>query len=316
MNKLQFKFVFVFVFLVISCNKSEDGVKEIYYDETEFFRVNGINQNDFQNFRGPYVYPQYESFRYCCGFKVNTDDYYIWFCDEKDVKIISQTIINIPKQIVEDQGFGDIVTCERGTGPWSLYFVDQVNDINLYCFTPNYDNLKNGFSYLLLFNGNKLYPLKLNMAINENWRAIEWYNKSILLGRDKKDFFYCVSEKGELIAQIDDYQGSRWYAIFQEDCISIPTSYTEFVSLTCSKLTNEEYGIMISIDSSEKKQHLYIMTSSPFDAKEVFKISTASLLEKKDDYFLIECQLVAYSGTKKTVKIKIIPSERSAMIVE
>lgn len=248
------------------------------------------------------------------GFKNQTDDFYIWLCDTND-KIIGKTVINIPKTIIEDQGYGNIVTC----GPVVVSFpryLSRVNNLEFYGLDLSYTNSKKYFSYLLLLNGEKLSAQKYSGRLDFDLHIIEWYNNSVLY-RDESGDYNILSDNGNLISVFESSLSRPSYYLFYRGKV-IPLSYNSYIAVA-NEIDNHGKSqniIAIELNSLDKNEYVSFSIQSPFNSSEDFIVNTASLLESTESYYLIECQFTAYSGEKKTVKIKIVPKENSAKIVE
>ena len=100
-----------------------------------------------------------------------------------------------------------------------------------------------------------------------------------------------------------------WEIVFDSSYIAIPLDYTKAIAL--SKTGDKD----IYIYTIENDTDISYSVLSPFYPKEDYLINSASLIESKEAYYIIECQLTAYSGEKRTIRIKISPKEKTAEIV-
>lgn len=303
MEKFKIFILLAFTIIVVSCSKNDDD------SANSFFRKNGIKSKEYPVWSGVDNYKSSNVYTIISSFKINTDDYYIWFCD-KELNIIGSTVINLPKQITEDQGYGNIVTCERDDYSQGIQFIDDVDDVELYLYEPVYNNLRKKFFYLLFYKERKIISHKINAEIDNDSKILKWYNNSLLLGSENYGYhhFICLSINGEIIS-INEFHKTSWNDIFGGSYIAIPLDYTKAISI----LKRETK--VIEITSIDNENRINYSINSPFGSNENFIVNSASLLESRDSYYVIECQLTAYSGEKKTIKIKISSKENKAEII-
>lgn len=318
MKKFKYLVVFILTAVIASCSKSDDERNDVLYVDINegFYYYNHINHEDFPDDRQSQMGTDHLSkvTRCYCGFKRNTEDFYIWLCDS--FNIVGKIIINIPMQITEDQGFGNIVTCDL-IGTPQPFFLCRVKNLELYYLNLSYNNSKNDYSYLLLLNGEKLSAQKYKGRIYRDKKdIIEWYNNSILY-RDESGDYYILSDNGNLISVFDSSLVRPSYYLFTNGKV-IPLSYNSYITVANEVDRHGKYQneLIIEILSLDKDDYISFNFQSPFNTTEDFIVNTASLLESTDSYYLLECQLISYSGEKKTVKIKIVPKENSAKIVD
>ena len=310
MKKFSVIYLLMLATVAVSCSKSDDEIVASIYKD--FYSILQITPQDFPEIRtGGLETDQLSKVtRYCDGYKNNTEDYYIWLCDAND-KIIGKTVINIPKTIIEDQGYGNIVTCGP-VGVSNPEYLLRVNNLEFYSLELSYTNSKNNFSYLLLLNGEKLSAQKYLGRSYFDLHIIEWYNNSVLYCDESGDY-YILSDNGNLISVIDKSIGKNSLYLFYNSKI-IPLNYYSYTAVANERGSQDR--IFIEVNSLDKNDYISFSIQSPFNTTEDFIVNTASLLESTDSYYLLECQLISYSGEKKTVKIKIVPKENSAKIVD
>lgn len=297
-------------FVAVSCSKSDE--ESVKYSDS-FYEINGINPNDYSWVDYSLDHSPNVNYIYS-GFRNNTDELYVWFCDE-DKKVISKTIINLPKQINEDQGYGNIVACEREDGFIGVKYIKDVDNFDFFIINPRYDKMKNNFSYLLIYNNKKLYSYKLEKGLDENSNILKWHKDSYLLGTGRHNYFYCLTDIGGKISLLEDNEKTNFRLALSDISCAIPLNYTECIILQYSKINNKDLGFLVLVESIDKGEEIIFNIPSPFNSSENHIIDSASLLETKDNYYIVECHLTAYNGEKKTVKIKIDLNEKKAEII-
>ena len=315
MKKFSVIYLLMLAAVAVSCSKSDDEILASIY--TDYYSILQITPQDFPEIRSGGLETDQLSkvTRYCDGYKNNTEDFYIWLCDAND-KIIGKTVINIPKTIIEDQGYGNIVTCGP-VGVSNPEYLLRVNNLEFYSLKLSYTNSKNNFSYLLLLNGEKLSAQKYKGRIyGDKKDIIEWYNNSVLY-RDESGDYYILSDNGNLISVFESSLVRPSYYLFTNGKV-IPLSYNSYITVANEVDRHGKYQntLIIEILSLDRDDYVSFNINSPFSTTEDFIVNAASLLESTESYYLIECQLTSYSGEKKTVKIKIVPKENSAKIID
>ena len=265
MMKFRTILFFILAIVAVSCSKSDDDSVD------SFFKINGINADEFPEWAGWVNENNSSSVKYIyASFSNITDELYFWLCDEER-KVICKSTINLPKQIVEDQGFGNLVTCERINNYYvAIKFISAIDNIELYYFSPSYENMKNNFSYLIIYKDRKIYTHKLEKAVSYQFELLQWYNNSLLLGEYSSDYCFCISRDGEKVTMIEDNGKARLRNIFEKDTYHIPLDYTKCIILSCSKLTEKEMGFYIYLESFDKGERLSFTAPSPFDPSEKF----------------------------------------------
>ena len=96
-------------------------------------------------------------------------------------------------------------------------------------------------------------------------------------------------------------------------------NYTKHICLNYSKVIILDIifsQIDIVLEDLKENYRQHYSFYSPFGKDEDCIINNAFLQETNDSYHLIELHMTAKSGEKKTVKIRIEPSKKSAFIVE
>ena len=308
MKSFKFVLLLMLAIVAVSCSKDDDDSVD------PFFKINGINAEEFSTSWGrvgDFNSPDIKHIYY--GYSNKSNNVYYWFCDEKS-QVICTSILNVPKQIIEDQGYGNLVTCEW-YGSYYVTFINSVDNIEFYCYTPSYENLKNKFSYLFVYKDRKIYTHKIENDVTTSFKILNWYNNSYLLGNMHEDYSFCVTENGEKVTMFKDKGKARFRDVFDNDTYPIPLDYTKCIILFCSKLTDTEMGFCINIESFDTGEILGFTAPSPFDPSEKFITNNASLIESTNEYYLIECQVTAYSGEKKTVRIRINLGNKKAELV-
>lgn len=304
MKTIKILSIIIFSIILASCSKDDD--------EDPFFRMNGINSSDFPIYdcTSNYLSTTAHNYLIYSGFKKGTDNYYIWICD-KNYKILSNCIINIPRVIEENQGYGNIINCELASDTFFIWHIGESEGLEIYGFEVYYYNSKSSKAIFLFYNGKDLKPITTHTTLSGGDMEIKpWYNYSILAFRKYGGSnIFCFTNNGDLLFEWEEE--SKFFRYLNSTSIIIPLDYTKYISIKDHNGTDSDGTKILDLYLILGKEDIckYYKFPSPFESNEDFIVNSSSLLESKDNCYILECEVTAYSGEKKRVKIEINPNE-------
>lgn len=227
------------------------------------------------------------------AYRKGTEDLFFWICKYPDYSLITKGKLNIPHTITEDQGYGNVVNLQFDR----IYFryFGKLYDTSIIEIQSGYFEEKNYHGKLIFINGGKYYISQKEIRYPD---PIEWYNGSIL-SNSSSYYVICLSQTGDVIKDLKNWPGGvgtrfvEWM-YHKDEFLYLPIDYLY------TFLINKSNPTISYIDIENGIEYRSVLDAIDNNVR----VDALKLISNENNIILLECYTTAYSGEKKTYKIK------------